>query len=407
MKMDNSQAPVFNKLEAALPKIGRDSFWAYLFLSFVSSAGIFYISALPSIVSSLVDGLGFSEQQAGYAVSANGYGSMLGALFAVFIIGRFYWKRVVSILFVVMIAMELSTVLISSPEVMMAWRFLAGILGGCSIGFGFSILSRLKSPDKGFGFLLVLQVGLGGAIIYLRPLAQELLGPSGVFIMLALLMVISLLCLPFLSSYAKNNEKNEHKPTNLFPRISLMTGLTMLAIFLYQATANGMWAYMERIGLHEGLSLSYVTGAAAVGAWIGAAGGLVPIFLGVRFGRFNLLVSATILSIASAYTLSNAADPNMFFAGNVLVSFSWSYMIAYLLGLAAHYDTNGQLTALGGTASKLGLASGPLIAANLINGTDFSTVLMAAGAGFTLCIIAVAMPARSSDKAMREASVGE
>ena len=172
-----------------------------MFLAFIASVGIFYVLALPAIVTALVDGLGFSDQQAGYVSSANAYGSMTGALIAVLLVRSCDWKKTVAAMFVVMIAMEIVTTKISSPGTMAAWRFVSGAVGGCSVGIGLAVLARLRHPDRAFGLLFLEQFGLGGFLILLRPLVIPYLGVTGIFVMLAVLMLIGLLAIPFLDDY--------------------------------------------------------------------------------------------------------------------------------------------------------------------------------------------------------------
>ncbi len=50
----------------------------------------------------------------------------------------------------------------------------------------------------------------------------------------------------------------------------------------------------------------------------------------------------------------------MYWLANVGVGITWSFIISYLLGMCSDFDQTGQTAALGGFASKMGLASGPL-----------------------------------------------
>jgi hypothetical protein len=79
-------------------------------------------------------------------------------------------------------------------------------------------------------------------------------------------------------------------------------------------------------------------------------------------------------------------------------------VIPYLLGLAAAFDHTGQVAALGGFASKMGLASGPLLAGWLLGDGDDYTKLIAAGiAGLLLCAAAGVFPALRQDRTPRVA----
>lgn len=387
-------------------QVGENNLFAYVFLAFVASAGIFYVSAIPSIVSALKDGVGFTAQQAGYAVSANGYGSMLGALIAVGLVRRVNWKKAVSVLLLLMIFMELSSTQITDPQMMIGWRFLAGIMGGCSVGFGLSVLARLSNPDRAYGGLLVLQFGMGGLIIYLRLIVEPVLGPAGVFVMLAILMCVSLLSLPFLGRYETSGTSEERNSSG-FPPLTAVTILTLIALFLYQASGNALWTYIQQIGEALGLSPRRVTDIVALTTWSGVLGAIIPVVIGVKFGRLPLVISAMVLSVFSAGLLYLAAGGGAYLVGAVVINFVWSYALAYLLGLSAFFDETGQLAALAGMASKFGIATGPLIAATLYTEGDFAVILLVAAIGFSGCLLAAWAPARNADLADRIASTGK
>jgi len=48
-----------------LPKVSPNSMTARVFLAFLTSAGLFYVNIMPTIVSGLIEALGFTNQQAG------------------------------------------------------------------------------------------------------------------------------------------------------------------------------------------------------------------------------------------------------------------------------------------------------------------------------------------------------
>jgi hypothetical protein len=56
---------------------------------------------------------------------------------------------------------------------------------------------------------------------------------------------------------------------------------------------------------------------------------------------------------------------------NCLIGITWAYTISYLLGLASRFDVTGQMAAMGGFASKMGLASGPALAAMMLGEDNY------------------------------------
>jgi MFS family permease len=135
---------------------------ARIFLAFLASAGLFYVNIMPAIVDGLKEGLSFTDQQAGFAASANVYGAAVGALLIVFFVKRISWRPVSYTLLGSLITTDLLSMLISSPEPMIAIRFMHGCIGGALVGTGFSVIARTLHPDRTFGVLLFVQFGLGG-----------------------------------------------------------------------------------------------------------------------------------------------------------------------------------------------------------------------------------------------------
>ena len=140
--------------------VSPGGFAARIYLSFLATAGLFYVNIMPAIVDGLIGGLGFTAEQAGFAASANVYGAAAGALLVVFLIRRVVWRPMAHGLLAALIAMDLLSTLISLPPAMIAFRFLHGLVGGALVGVGFSVIARTLNPDRTFGVLLVVFVFL-------------------------------------------------------------------------------------------------------------------------------------------------------------------------------------------------------------------------------------------------------
>ncbi len=66
--------------------------------------------------------------------------------------------------------------------------------------------------------------------------------------------------------------------------------------------------------------------------------------------------------------------------------------------MCAAFDKAGQMAALGGFASKMGLASGPAVAAMLITGDNYGLIINVAVVGLVLSIVLMVIPARLLDR---------
>jgi predicted MFS family arabinose efflux permease len=134
---------------------------ARVFLVFLASAGLFYVNIMPALVAGLIEGLGFTNQEAGFVGSANLYGAATGALSAVFLIKFLNWKKTAYLLLLLLIAIEFISAQVTSAQVMIATRLVHGLIGGLLVGIGFAVIARTRNADITFGLLLLVQFGLG------------------------------------------------------------------------------------------------------------------------------------------------------------------------------------------------------------------------------------------------------
>ena len=157
-----------------LPHAREDSLLAAVFLSFMATAGLFYVNIMSAIVDGLMSGLHFSAKDAGLVASANVYGAALGALTAVFVVKYVPWRKVAIIILGLLMALDASSMLVQTPNLLIALRFADGLIGGLLVGLSYGVIARTKVPERVFGVLLVVQFGLGGlGLMYLPRLVPH------------------------------------------------------------------------------------------------------------------------------------------------------------------------------------------------------------------------------------------
>ena len=79
-------------LQKVFPKAAPNGEVARVLLAFLATAGLFYVNIMPALVDGLIEGLGFSNREAGLVGSANVYGAAVGAFSAVFVVKRINWR---------------------------------------------------------------------------------------------------------------------------------------------------------------------------------------------------------------------------------------------------------------------------------------------------------------------------
>lgn len=375
----------------SLPKAAPDGLAASVMLAFLATAGLFYVNIMSALVAGLVDGLGFQQADAGLVGSVNVYGAAAGGLIAVFIVRRAPWRPVATLLLLALIAIDLVSIEVRTAEPLIALRAVHGVLGGMLVGIAFGVIARTRVPDRTFGMLLVVQFGLGGLGVMFLPGLVPVYGTGVLFIALAAFSLVTLVMTRFLADYpavpralgAVAGQGIAWRPLSV----------TLLALFLFQAGNMALAVYLFGLGRANGLSTDFISDTVGIATWIGIAGAVLVILFGLRMGRFWPLLVSMALTIAGNYAFHWTADPNVFIAANILTAITWAFVIPYLLGMCASFDSAGQTAALGGFCSKMGLATGPLIGGRLLGEANYPLLIDAATIVLIVCAIAALPPA--------------
>lgn len=376
-------------------KVAPNGMAASIILAFLTTAGIFYINIMPAVVNGLKEGIGFSNQQAGFVSSANLYGAAIGALLAVFLVKKINWQRWCYTLLVLLITIDFACVLIESANLMIAVRALHGVTGGLLVGIGFSIISRTAEPDKTFGYLLFIQWGLGGlGIMYLPGLVPDY-GTMALFISLVIFSLATLCMMPFLGDYPIP-EKHQDKAVK--PKVNLMPlTLTLLAIFLFQGANMGLFAYVIGLAKVEGLEIDFISTSLAMASWVALVGPFLVILVGTKYGRTIPIITAIIVTTVCTWLLHYSESQLIYLIANIVIGVAWACVIPYLFGMCSEFDKAGQMAAMGGFASKMGLASGPMVAGLLLGDDNYSAVINIAVVVLILSAIVAFKPAKLLD----------
>lgn len=375
---------------------------ARVFLAFLASAGLFYVNIMPAIVSGLIDALGFTNQQAGNVASANMYGAATGALLIVFLVKRLNWQLVSTLFLAGLILLDFLSMHIADPITLIVIRFVHGFVGGMLVGIGFSLIARTSQPDRTFGVLLFVQFGFGGLGIMLIPGLVPEFGTQVLFYSLIAFTVATFITLPFLPDYAVKEEKNPEKTRadGDIQKVPLI--LTLATIFLFQAANMGLFAFIIGLGEFYKLEMGFISTTLGIASWLGLVGAGLVILIGSRFGYLKSVLAGIGITALAIWALLFSNIPWIWIVANCIMGITWGYTISYLLGLASRFDATGQMAAMGGFASKMGLASGPVVTAMLLGEDNYELIIMVATGVMVITAVTVMLPARMQDRRVQE-----
>jgi predicted MFS family arabinose efflux permease len=376
------------------PTAPPDGLVAATLLAFLATAGFFYVNIMAALVPGLVDGLGFTEGDAGRVGSMNIYGASLGALAAVGVVSRIRWRAFAACALLALISIDAASIFVTTAKPLMAMRFLHGTVGGMLVGVSYSVFARTRSPDRVFGMLLAVQYGLGGLGVMVLPRLVPVYGHGVLFLALIAFSAVALLMLPFLDRYPPGRVSRPAAGGGI--RSGLLAA-TLAAIFLFQAGNMALLVYMIPLGRHYGLDTGYASTILGISTWIGITGCLAVVTFGTRFGRAWPLAAAAALTAASCFAFHWSASHAVFLLANCVGGAAWSFVISYLLGMCAQFDQAGRTAALGGFVSKMGLASGPLAAASILDASGFPLLITVAAIVVAASVPVMFLPARILD----------
>jgi predicted MFS family arabinose efflux permease len=366
----------------------QSSLMAAILYSIIATAGLFYVNLGGAFLSAFVDGLGVQRDVAGYIVSANKYGAAFGALLATFFVKKLEWRLVLRILFFCLIVVDLISTQIKNPDTLIFLRFLHGTIGGLSVGFGLSIIARTYNPDKIFGMLLVVQYSFGSIGIFAVPRMVEAFGNGAVFGALIIFTIMAISILPFVPNVAKSNK--ELPSSNIFNiSIGKFLFLALVSLFLFQAANMGVADYAFELGKDIGLENNKISNILTIANIISISGGALVYLIGTKYGRTLPLIIGISTSAIFTFLLHYSDNVSIYFIANTFTGIAWGFTIPYILGLCSSFDTHGQMAALAGFISKMGLATGPLIGSLFIINSGINFIINIAVVSLCISLIAV------------------
>ena len=381
---------------ASRSRVDPDGLIAAWLLGLLGTAGMFYVNVMPAIVAGLRDSLGYTNRQAGYVAAANVYGAAVGALCAVFLVRRVAWRRVEVAALVLLILLDAASTLVVSPPLLVALRALDGLFGGVSVGIALAVMARTRLPQRAYGAQFTLQLLLGGlGLMWLPQLAAH----HGAYVLFLALGTISALTLALLALLPEYPLEIASKSRPDGSTIRLPLAATLVALFSFQAANMGLFAFIFPLAHFYGLQTGFISNTLGVADWAAAAGSLLAMWTGSRFGRLKPLGIVLLLTILATFALLRSDVALVFIAANVASGIAWSFVVPCLFSMCAAFDPTGRSASLGGFFSKLGLGSGPLLAPFVIGANRYPLLVYVSIITIVATMLATAWPALRLDRA--------
>lgn len=372
--------------------------WVYVLLAFIATAGFFYINIMSALVDGLVTSWHFDNAQAGTVASANIYGASAGALIATLLVRHVRWRPTLALLLGLVFVLDLVSTLVQTPMPLTVLRAVHGLIAGMAVGVSYSVMARTRSPDRAFGMLLLVQFGLAGLGLMVLPPLVPAHGARLIFFVLAAFSALAILLLPLLPRFEPTQAVADTARVHLSPAARRTAAGVLLAMFLFQGGNMALSAFIIGIGERFGLARDFISQTIGWATWIGMLGSVAIIVIGTPRRRMRLLLAAFAVILIGTAAFYRSDLGSVFFIANAGTAIVWSFVIPLLFGMLSKLDPSGRLATLAGFVSKMGLASGPLLAGWVLRGGSDHGLITVAIAILALSAVAALYGAHRIDR---------
>ena len=367
------------------------NFKRHCVFSTIGTIAVLPLLVLPAMVGVLVDESAFSESFAGWSASLNFFG---GALVAILMSVRMHsldLGRVARIALGLAAASDLASAFTGAhPVAFLCARFLAGVGSGVAYTAATAAFARYEEVERGYGLFVTLQFIVSGIGLYVLPVYASQLGTTGMFGIIAAIDVIALLMARRLPGPAMAERTHREGRSEFRVLLSAATLFALVGFGVFEAANTTQFTFVERLGVSAGFADRQIGTMLLVASLAGIPGAFVIVILGNRFGRIGPLALGISVAIGGLLLLAYLSDVfALYLTGGLMLGFSWAYCLPYIQALTAALDPHGSAIAAAASASTIGGAAGPALAALVIGEGAYRTVMFVAIGLFLIAFLSL------------------
>lgn len=351
----------------------------------LTAVGIVFFNAMPLVLGTAAEQLGFDNQQIGFIASAYMAGFTLMSVALIVFARRLNWRYSCAAFAALQVICFVVSTQLQDLSALLVALFLAGLAGGGLFGIATISLLDTKRPDRNLGIGTFAQVMLPALIVLVLPMTIiPIWGFGGLMLTLAALPTITLLLVPWIVRQSDKTIQVQSQAADQPATVAVMLALGGALVFHTAAAAT--WAFYERVGDASGIPPDTVGVVLSIALLASGAGSLVPVFLHARTGRQVPIFVAAMLQLASLASLLLAPAATYLVAGPVFM-FAWTVSIIFQLGNVAALDVTGRYSVA--IPAVLGIAAiiGPTLGGALVVDNNFSRLLLVAGALIVISVL--------------------
>lgn len=329
-------------------------------------------AVMPVMVGALMRQFGLKIDQAGFVISANMAGILLGALSSPLLLSRLSDRAILVGGLLVMSAGNGLTLIVHAYLPLLATRLFSGWGEGLAAAVGYSLMGRSSLPARTVANYAGGQALIGSVGMAALPSLTQRFGAPAFYGPITLLALASLLAVnPATRAAPRPGLAPSRGPGAL--RGAGGPAAMLAALFAHFAGMTTAWAFLQRIGADNGLPEPAVAAALSASAIAGLAGSLAASLLARRLSTPASLALGAVLVMACALGLA-APGAGLFAATACLLSFTWAAQYPFMFRRLAELDRQGRWTTLTPVATASALSAGPALGGMLLQRTGLASL---------------------------------
>jgi predicted MFS family arabinose efflux permease len=357
----------------------------------LGTIGVLSFIIQPGVVQGYVTQLHVSEATAVNLAGVEMLGVALATIFMAVWGTRINWRWVVAGGLVIGAAGNLASIGAAQGGPFEVFRFVAGLGEGTITSISFTFVGVTVRAERNLALYLTLLLTYGAFGLWYLPDFLTAYGLDAMFSGFAVLTLLALGTLPFLP-HAYSAEEMVNAEARQLPTALLIVALA--GVLAYNIAQGIAWAVLFLVGTGAGLAEQSVANALFLSQILAVGGALASVFLAGRVNRNGAIAFGILAGAASIVLLIGKPSLVLFVAGVCGFNVLWNFVLPFILGRVCDFDESGRMMSFAIMMQMIGLGGGPLIAAQLLDGSGYRSAELLCVALFIVSYVLLLVPIR-------------
>ncbi len=372
--------------------------WQLTAMTIVVCTGFSSQMVVPIWIGQVIDHFRVSAAVAGSIASLEFAAVALTSVITATLVGRAPGRLLCTVGTVLLMAGNLMCTFAATLAWLGAARLVCGVGKGLVIAIIFGMAGQSSNPTRSFAVLNAAYAAFSAAVFLVVPRVVIHFGMAGAFGSMVALSLLGLVFLPWVPE-----PRRAARGESWFRSLPLdVSGALAIAGLTLMWTAQGsIWAFSERIGVRDGLSLQSIGWVLSAGSILAIAGPLASRVLEIRRGALLPILGGLAVLAVVAILVCVSRSPVTYALAVPVISIAALFLMPYVQGVLSFVDPSGKLNAGSSAFMTLGGALGPLLGGVLIARGGFGTLAVCAGVLFMVVFGLFRPAARAHDMTVR------